>query len=500
MKKILLFIFLISLSIITAGQTGVGWGQQRSKVNFKDSINIARGWMINGVPILPSPIEINYIDGVTSAIQGQINGKLNIADTALMLAPYMHIHDTAAMLDHYATDVGLGLKLNISDTAAMLVPYSQITEVSAQIGDTIADRLAAATVGVAVVDSVGGSTGNDYYATPIYVTDWFSTHSSGPFDRLLFTIDVTTGAPTVADSLLEDTKLRGKFNKVFRSGTYETQHYATVNPRIGFWQLGDSIIVNPVWQANEQVIVEIYDPIAWNNVSLEGQESDLLDSLAVYYKLDETSGTTLDDAEDNQDAIAGANTTATSLNAKYNYARHIGYKSQLRIPYNAAINPSGVFSVSMWIYADSIGTSSGDYLFSIINSGTYTNPHRVYIDTDGKILFKVRNSVGAEFGSISTVALNDSTKYHVVCAFRGDTKTCTIYIDGVDRTTSTGGLTYTFTGTLYPTNGSMYFGNSTTNGVANFRGTMDDCGLWYKILRQANATDLFNSAVTHPFE
>ncbi|HUX58714.1 MAG TPA: LamG domain-containing protein [Bacteroidales bacterium] len=467
MKKLLLFIFLICFSTIVAGQTGVGWGQQRSKVNFKDSINIAKGWMIDGVVVLPSVAEINYLDGVTAAIQGQINSKLAINDSI----------GGSAGNDFYATP----------------------TEVSSQIGDSITQRLLEGTLGVAVIDVLDGG-GNDYFMSPDQVEGWFSTHSSGPFDRLQFTIGVTTGAPTVADSLLEDTKLRGKFNKVFRSGTYETQHYATVNPRIGFWQLGDSIIVNPVWQANEQVIVEIYDPIAWNNVSLEGQESDLLDSLAVYYKLDETSGTTLDDAEDNQDAIAGANTTATSLNAKYNYARHIGYKSQLRIPYNAAINPSGVFSVSMWIYADSIGTSSGDYLFSIINSGTYTNPHRVYIDTDGKILFKVRNSVGAEFGSISTVALNDSTKYHVVCAFRGDTKTCTIYIDGVDRTTSTGGLTYTFTGTLYPTNGSMYFGNSTTNGVANFRGTMDDCGLWYKILRQANATDLFNSAVTHPFE
>ena len=82
MKKLLLFIFLICFSTIVVGQgTGPGWGQQRSKVNFKDSINIARGWMINGVPILPSPIEINYIDGVTSAIQGQINAKLAAADT-----------------------------------------------------------------------------------------------------------------------------------------------------------------------------------------------------------------------------------------------------------------------------------------------------------------------------------------------------------------------------------------------------------------------------------
>ena len=61
MKKLLLFIFLICFSTIVAGQTGVGWGQQRSKVNFKDSINIAKGWMIDGVVVLHSPVEINPV-------------------------------------------------------------------------------------------------------------------------------------------------------------------------------------------------------------------------------------------------------------------------------------------------------------------------------------------------------------------------------------------------------------------------------------------------------
>lgn len=47
MKKILLLVFLISLSAIAIGQTGVGWGQQRSKVNFKDSTNFIKLPLLN---------------------------------------------------------------------------------------------------------------------------------------------------------------------------------------------------------------------------------------------------------------------------------------------------------------------------------------------------------------------------------------------------------------------------------------------------------------------
>lgn len=54
MKKLLLFICLMSLSIIAVAQTGVGWGQQRSKVNFKDSTNFVKLPLFNMTDTLGS--------------------------------------------------------------------------------------------------------------------------------------------------------------------------------------------------------------------------------------------------------------------------------------------------------------------------------------------------------------------------------------------------------------------------------------------------------------
>jgi hypothetical protein len=84
-----------------------------------------------------------------SLVQSRINLKLNIADTAAMLAPYatvasstsglntkVNISDTASMLGSYArtqrmidslslVQSRINLKLNIADTAAMLSPYAR---------------------------------------------------------------------------------------------------------------------------------------------------------------------------------------------------------------------------------------------------------------------------------------------------------------------------------------------------------------------------------------
>lgn len=53
MKRILFIILLIIPAFLNA-QTGVGWAQQRAKVNFKDSVNLANGLMIGGVVQTPA--------------------------------------------------------------------------------------------------------------------------------------------------------------------------------------------------------------------------------------------------------------------------------------------------------------------------------------------------------------------------------------------------------------------------------------------------------------
>jgi hypothetical protein len=110
--------------------------------------------VLDNIPGTLTSTEIGYSDGVTSSIQGQLNGKLAIADTSTMLGPYALTTEvgagfmvypgsgiplstgsswttsitnnsanwnTAYSWGNWATAVGL--RVAISDTANMLVPY-----------------------------------------------------------------------------------------------------------------------------------------------------------------------------------------------------------------------------------------------------------------------------------------------------------------------------------------------------------------------------------------
>jgi len=79
MKKILLIIGFVLITLAGFAQATTGWAQQRSKVNFKDSVNIAKGWMIDGTVVLPSVTKINFLNDVTGLIQAQINLKADLA-------------------------------------------------------------------------------------------------------------------------------------------------------------------------------------------------------------------------------------------------------------------------------------------------------------------------------------------------------------------------------------------------------------------------------------
>ncbi len=114
--------------------TGLGWEDILSKRNFKDAVNFAQGFSVEGVPIVFSggePVnipgltasaselnildgatvttaEVNYSDGVTSNIQTQIDSKLAKADSSATLGKK---YATGKMLFD-----GLALKVNVADS------------------------------------------------------------------------------------------------------------------------------------------------------------------------------------------------------------------------------------------------------------------------------------------------------------------------------------------------------------------------------------------------
>jgi hypothetical protein len=131
MKKIAIFAAILSIGLSCMAQTGTGWQRIRAKQNFVDSVavgkdmNVAGSLRMKGIAItagaeeinalqgiLVTATQLNHLAGISGNIQAQLNGKLAIADTSQMLAPYIARGDTAEMLEKYALTSQLATKEN----------------------------------------------------------------------------------------------------------------------------------------------------------------------------------------------------------------------------------------------------------------------------------------------------------------------------------------------------------------------------------------------------
>ena len=365
-----------------------------------------------------------------------------------------------------------------------------------QIADSLANLIATASIGLSAADTntYGGA------VTRTYVESLLGGGSGLSAQRLPFIIDVTTGAPSASDSTVTHTEFAGKHIDVYRDGAKQYQQFTTTNIYEGFRVSDSTITVNPVWQANEQVLIDIIEPIMWSYLSLSGQESSLLDDLNAYWKFDENSGVVLADAMGVQNAtIYHDGLTADS---KIGRAVQVNDSTEyIIVAYNTNVSPKGAtFSISMWVKLDTLPSVAGRnyFLFQQNNPSAPYGPHNAKINlSDNKIEFNTTNTSGTEYTAYSSGALSVATWYHIVLVNRGNGSTLQVYVNGADVSSAA----ETFTGTVYEGISSLNIGNAFSSSSWWFSGVFDEIGIWSVALSAGNVTTLYNSGNgrTHPF-
>ena len=415
-----------------------------------------------------------------------------------------HNTDTLAT-KAYARSVGGGIGGGISpsDTSIMLAPYILDSETQSDINDTIEARLAAASVGLVVQDYEGGSTGNDYYMTPDQVRSLIVSSGGGLDGKILkFIVGTTSGAPTTADSTLTHSEFGGKHLDVYRDGALAYYNGAiAANLNEGFRLNTNTITINPLWQDEEEVEVRILDPIAWTNLSLEGEESSLLDSLVAYWKLNEASGTLAIDEMGNKNGYVGG--SAVRLVTKWGNGVKIATNLQsLRVSYNPVVYPDTSFSVSFWFYLDSLPSAMGrnGSIFGINNTNPVL-PYYLRIPYEGtdqdKLQWTVKNKSNNFYSVTSAATLVDSTWYHVVAIISGSGNPIQMYLNN-----NVANDAVNFEGGMIAPDSDIRFGIPYTYTPDYIPHIIDEAGIWHRVLLAEEVEYLYNSGSgrTYPFE
>lgn len=222
-----------------------------------------------------------------------------------------------------------------------------------------------------------------------------------------------------------------------------------------------------------------------------GGGSTLLNGLLGAWKLDETSGTTVNDELETSDM--------TNEGATVNQAGKLGRAYSFSTDdYCGAID--GTFEVQSMTVSCWVNTSQATN-GAIVSNWEWENGGRGWEvavggewNTEGRVVFYPSdgtNNVDDCFGAV----INNSTWNHIVVTFNGST--VYFFVNG----TRSDGYSWAHTITYNAAN-RLLFGARNAGATNNYTGLLDDVLIYNRALSQAGVDSLYNSGtgLTYPFE
>ena len=221
----------------------------------------------------------------------------------------------------------------------------------------------------------------------------------------------------------------------------------------------------------------------------------LADSPYLYWRMDDTSGTTINDA-------TAANRDGTLLAQTYAFNQTGALTSETpnkamsftigSITGNTQVTPSGAFSVEAWVKTTS--TTGGRFLgFGDATGSTPATKvdRQLYMAPNGKVYFGVGS---AKTTVASGSAINNGSWHHVVGTYASGTNGMKLYVDGTlqGQTTAT---VQSFAG--YWRAGAEHITGWTGNPTDDyFEGTLDELAVYTAVLTPAEITSHYTNATS----
>lgn len=326
-----------------------------------------------------------------------------------------------------------------------------------------------------LIESMGGGSGAKYY--------------------LQFRVDTTTGAPAAGDSIFTQTSFIGKRIFVSKNGEElilrDKSYY--VPKTFDFNSTTGAVTVHPKFVTNDAVIITVYNSSEWTNLSIEGEESGLLDYLRAYWALDETTGTYVNDSHASYDG-----TTNATVNSDGKIGRAETFNgTNGRVELGASVGDIGTsdFSLSVWVYTTKSPLTGNQGIMGCWGTAPYWYVYLYNGNPTGCLNFGSGNEFWTGNGAITASA------WHHIAITVDRSDVAKIYVDGAVQTE-----TYdcsAFSATDLSNANTFNIGNP-GNALTDwyFTGRIDEAALFIGyVLTQDDITALYNSGAgwAYPF-
>jgi hypothetical protein len=431
---------------------------------------------------LVSTTELNYLVGVTSNVQTQINSKVS-----------------ATALSSYATLANPNFTGSARLASDSLMTKARVKKI---INDSIQNRINNASVlgsyAWLKTDTVYGQ--SKQVVTQTQLASFSGGGSGMGMYELRGIVGTTTGFPTNGDSLIINTGfISHPHLLVYRGGDLQWYNYGLANNTgttdsvYVFNQTSGTIIVRPTFVSGEKVIVHAFDPIMWTDLIPEGGTgggggsgaSSLLTGLVGFWQFDETAGNTALDADGN--TYPGTSTNVTvNQNGRFGPGYLYGGAGYTTMGTSIGLRLQ-THSISCWVR-----TTQADYAGIVVNYIAYAGipyGYHLTLQPNGTVEYQVQYN-GAYNQIYSTTAVNDGNWHNIIATFNGTNTN--IYIDGgsSEDTDATAGTI------IYHSLNELHTGNRGQTDLPLI-GRIDAVGLWSKVLSSGERTALQTS--TYPF-
>ena len=328
-----------------------------------------------------------------------------------------------------------------------------------------------------------------------YVAANGGTGGGGGYEWTEFIVGTTTGAPANADTSFTISDMAGDVIELYRGTTADLHRQwlneTATNGITGYrYNSSGQIVVRPAWSTGDRAYIKAVPTSGVSKITLSGGASTLLTGLRAGWKMDETSGTQVNDVLSTYTGTTNADVGETG---RWGLCEDFTPANDDYATFGTAVGDMGTsdFSVSAWFYSD---VASGANLGICGNWDGYPY-YYMRVNTDGYI-WGVTNFNDTPIISASDSTISASAWYHV--AFVVDRSgNQTLYVNGTAQTDAEAVSAHS---AVNMDNANQWTIGRIGSPASSFEfdGKIDDVYLWSKALTSDEVTELYTEG-PHPW-